>query len=695
MTGPVLSFLGPTKLELGPAGNAPRQKGWRAARDEDGLLWLLLDVEGRGSNTITEEVLAGLAEQLDRIETDPPRGVVIRSAKNSGFALGADIGMLARMTEPEAAAERLRAGHAVLDRLESLPCPTVAVVHGKALGAGFEIVLSCDACIAIEGAEFGFPEVNLGLHPGLGGSFRLPERIGDTEAMTLMLTGKPAHTAKAKALGIADIVTEERHVAKAVGSVIAGGGRQRSEGLADRVLSLAPARALAARRMRAKVEDRAPQDHYPAPHALIDLWEDQARDRAGLQAAEIASFARLLATDTAQNLIRVFHLRERLKSDAPDEDPVAHVHVIGAGAMGAGIAAWCAMKGKRVTVGDPDWQQLARVVPAAREFCRGAHLSSLQTRDALDRLIPDPQGYGLMRADVVIEAGPEDAEVKAAIYAGAEPRMKPTAILATNTSSLSLTKLAGGLRRPTQFAGLHFFNPVDKMPLVEVVATDRTKPAVANRLAALCAGIGKLPARVGDAPGFLVNRALMPYLLEAVQLIDEGAAKETVDRAAERFGMPTGPVELADRVGLDICLDVADSIRAQVDKPMAPIPDWFRRMVEEKKQLGRKSGQGFYTWSDGEAEKAAGAEGPPDDIADRLVLPMIDACVECLRKGVAEDADRIDAALVFGAGFAPFRGGPLHYARTRGATEVRQRLDALAKAHGERFRPDPGWADFK
>jgi 3-hydroxyacyl-CoA dehydrogenase / enoyl-CoA hydratase / 3-hydroxybutyryl-CoA epimerase len=694
MTKPVLDHLGHIRLELGPAREAQVEKGWRAARDDAGVLWLVLDVEGQGVNTITDGVLRGLSDQLDRIEADPPQGVVIRSAKTAGFAVGADIGMLATMSDPDAATANLREGHGVLDRLEALTCPTIAVVHGAALGAGFEIVLACDMCIAIEGAYFGFPEVNLGLHPGLGGTFRLPARIDSTEAMTLMLTGKSAHTDKAKSLGIADVVTEERHLANAVRALIADGVSRPAPGLADRALALGPARSLAARRMRAKVEERAPHDHYPAPFALIDLWEEQSGDRAAMQAAEIASFAGLLASDTARNLMRVFRLRDRLKSDAPGDDGIARIHVIGAGAMGSAIAGWCALKGKIVTLSDPDWQQIGRAIPITRALCADNHLSALETRDALDRLIPDPQGDGIARADLVIEAGPEDAAIKAAIHADAEPRMKQGAILATNTSSLRLADLAKGLRRPTRFAGLHFFNPVGKMQLVEVVRTEKTYATVADALGALCTRLGKLPAHVVDAPGFLVNRVLMPYLMEAVQLIDEGVRKEAIDLTAERFGMPMGPVELADRVGLDICLDVVDSLRAQLDKPLPDVPDWFREKVRDEKHTGRKAGRGFYFWKDGEVEKIDSGSAPESDFTDRLILPMLDACVECLRKGVAEDADQIDAALSFGAGFAPFRGGPMHYARARGMRAVQDRLNELADANGACFRPDPGWADL-
>ena len=308
--------------------------------------------------------------------------------------------------------------------------------------------------------------------------------------------------------------------------------------------------------------------------------------------------------------------------------------------------------------------------------------------------MPDPDALGVPKADLVIEAGPENAEIKARIYAELEPRMKPTATLATNSSSLSIATLARDLKRPRRFAGLHFFNPVSKMQLVEVVTHADTFGTVADQLARFCGAIGRLPARVADYPGYLVNRALTPYLLEAIQLIEEGHDKQAIDRAAELFGMPMGPVELADQVGLDICIDVAESLKSGLDKPMPDIPDWLRDMVANGK-TGKKSGQGFYVWSDGKPKKDDAPETPvTEDVTDRLILPMLDACVECLRLGVARDADQVDGAMVFATGFAPFRGGPMHYARSCGPSGIKTRLEEMAEAHGPRFRPDPGWDDL-
>jgi len=360
--------------------------------------------------------------------------------------------------------------------------------------------------------------------------------------------------------------------------------------------------------------------------------------------------------------------------------------------MGAEIAACAAIRGKRVTLGDVKLDPLGKAMKTAAQVCKDKHLSDIETRDALDRLMPDPKGYGLPTADLVIEAAPEEPGLKEKIYADAGARMKPGAILATNTSSLQLATLRDGVSGLSRFAGLHFFNPVSKMQLVEVVRHDGTDDAVIDRLAAFCGSIDKLPVKVTDAPGCLVNRALTPYLMEAMVLMDEGVDKEVIDRAALDFGMPMGPVALADQVGLDIGLHVAESLSENLDKPMAPISQRLRDKVAAG-ETGKKAGQGFYDWSKGTPRPTPGEDGA-EDLTDRLILPMLDACVECLRKGVARTEDEVEAAMIFATGFAPFRGGPMHYARTRGFKEIVDSLQQLAERHGPRFGPDPGWREM-
>jgi 3-hydroxyacyl-CoA dehydrogenase/enoyl-CoA hydratase/3-hydroxybutyryl-CoA epimerase len=694
----VSDILDRKRLELGAAAEARGSGHWRYAMDERKVGWLVLDCRDKRVNTVSQPVLEELAEQLEQIEEDLPEALVIRSAKPAGFAAGADIGMLSQMASDDIET-LLREAHGVLDRLEGLSCPTIAIVHGAALGAGCEIALACDWRVAIEGASFGLPEVRLGLHPGLGGTVRLPRLIDPLEAMTLMLTGSTAHTKKAKRLGIADLVTEERHVQPAVAAILRGDVKRKAGGLKQRAFEMAPARNLAAGRMRRETQAKAPQEHYPAPHALIDLWAEHGGDAEAMQKAEIASFARLLQSTTCRNLIRVFFLRQTLKDSARNgngderghDDGIAVVHVIGAGVMGAEIAGWAAMQGKRVTLSDPDPKALGRAVRTAQAICEDGHLNSLETRDALDRLMPDPHGYGTARADLVIEAGPEKPEIKQKIFADLAATMKTGAILATNTSSLELERFVDHAPAKARFAGLHFFNPVRKVPLVEVVSHARTDKQTRERLLAFCADIGRLPVALKDSPGFLVNRALMPYLLEALLLMEEGIDKEVIDTAATRFGMPMGPVVLADQVGLDICLDVASSMQEALSETIADIPARLREKVEAG-ETGRKAGRGFYDWSDG-TPKPDSDKAPPEDIEDRLFLPMLDACASCLRRGIVGSQDEVDAAMIFATGFAPFRGGPMHYARTRGHPEIAAALELLQGRHGERFTPDPYWSE--
>ncbi len=674
--------------------NAPRPEGIRNWRREEkgGILRLWLDCEGTGTNVISEDVLRELGSLLDIIADDRPRALAIRSAKPAGFAAGADIDGFSAL-RGAAAREKLEQGHAVLDTLAALPFPTIAVVHGHVLGGGFELALACAHRIGIDGVKFGFPEVQLGLHPGLGGTFRLPALIDPVEAMQMMLTGRSAHDRKAKRLGIVDALVPERHVEAALAAAADGRIDAAETGFRAAALRTRAARSLAAGRMRSEAEKKAPVRHYPAPHALIALWETHGGDAAAMQKAEIASFAELLDSATAQNLIRAFFLRRKLKSAGRGADGIDHVHVIGAGAMGAEIAAWSAIRGKRVTLEDVALEPLGAAIRQASKICDAKHLSGIETRDALDRMMPDPDGLGRSRADLVIEAAPEKRALKEKIYAALKDELKPGAILATNTSSIPLADLTPAAPDAARFAGLHFFNPVSKMQLVEVVAHERAAKETLDRLAAFTTAIDRLPARVHDYPGFLVNRVLTPYLMEALLLVDEGRDKREIDAAALAFGMPMGPVALADTVGLDICLEVAGSLRGALDRPMPDTPDWLAEMVG-KGHVGRKADRGLYDYSGGEEPPDTPAEDPDEELIDRLILPMCDAGVECLRKRVASDADTVDAAMIFATGWAPFRGGPMHYAETRGHSAILERLRMLEGRHGPRFAPDPGWDDL-
>ncbi|MEH6561626.1 MAG: 3-hydroxyacyl-CoA dehydrogenase NAD-binding domain-containing protein, partial [Marinobacter sp.] len=410
-----------------------------------------------------------------------------------------------------------------------------------------------------------------------------------------------------------------------------------------------------------------------------------------MRKAELKSFAQLLNTDASRNLVRVFFLREKMKGiTRADVEPIHHVHVIGAGEMGGDIAGWCAFQGLKVTLFDMEPEKIAQAVAKLSKLCEKKHRSRSETRDILDNMIPDFQNHGVSQADLVIEAVPEKKDIKHKVYAEAEPKLKENAILATNTSSIPLESLQEGLKNPERLVGLHFFNPVASMPLVEVVTHDAISETTYNRARAFVGQTNRLPAPVATAPGFLVNRALTPYLVEAITMLDEGIQAETIDKLAEDFGMPMGPIELADQVGLDICISVSDMLRERLDTNMPDSPKWLTDLVEEGK-LGKKSGEGLYQWKDGKAVKKDETTSAPDDALDRLLLPMLNACMACIREKVVADEDMADGAMVFGTGFAPFRGGPMKYAHDRGFDNIRQQLVSLADRYGQRFQPDAGW----
>lgn len=698
MDSKIMTALGDRVLSLGPppAADGP-YKHFKLTRDPDGVAWLLFDRADASANTLSSDVMEEFDTVLAAIETERPAGLVIRSAKPSGFIAGADVNEFRGASDPALVETRIRAAHAVVDHLEALKLPTAAVIHGFCLGGGLEVALACQSRIAIDGARFGFPEVMLGLHPGLGGTARFTALVNPTQSMTLMLTGRTIDARRAKSLGLVDSVTQERHVRNAVNDALFGRLKRAKPGLLSRAANLGPVRGLLAKRMRSEATKAAAREHYPAPYALIDLWETHGGSKAAMLKAEQGSFAKLMVTPTAQNLIRVFFLREQMKKAAGSGNTVKHVHVIGAGAMGGDIAAWCAGQGLRVSLADMKAEPIAGAVKRAAELYGKIIRKPTEVRDALDRLIPDMDGEGVRNADLIIEAVPERLELKQKVYAGIEPRMKPGAILATNTSSIPLQDLRTNLSRPERLVGLHFFNPVSRLQLVEVVNHDGNDAQVLKEALAFVGAIDRLPLSVKSSPGFLVNRALTPYMLEAIVMLDEKIDLRLVDSAAEQFGMPMGPIELADQVGLDICLDVGDMLRTRFGDLLPPTPAWLREKVTNG-ELGRKTGKGFYSWKDGKAEKAPLPETGPrvtDQMIDRLVLPMSNVCVAALREGIVDDPDAVDGAMIFGTGYAPFRGGPLNYARARGAENVVSTLRALAERFGGRFAPDPGWDNFK
>ncbi len=665
---------------------------WRIEHDAEGIVWLWADKADAATNVLSGEVLRELDAHLEAIDGLRPAGVVVLSAKKAGFIAGADIKEFTHITAAADGYRLIHAGQAVLDRLAALACPTVAALHGFALGGGLELALACRYRIAVGGAQLtlGLPEVRLGIHPGFGGTVRAVQRIGVRPAMRLMLTGKPMRAEEALRVGLVDRLVEASALRDTARALIRHPPAPHRPPWSQRLLGTALARPWVRRALLAQVAKQAPQAHYPAPYAIIELWSRFGARGAAAFEAEARSIAQLFTTETARNLIRVFLLQDRLKSLAgKSPSALERVHVVGAGVMGGDIAAWAALRGCRVTLQDREAALIEPALARARELFARRLRDPEQAAAAQERLQSDVDGKGVQDADVLIEAISENLDAKRALLEALEPRMKPGALLATNTSSIDIGRLAEGLARPQQLVGLHFFNPVARMPLVEVVQGPASGAPALQSAGALARKLDKLPLPCRSAPGFVVNRILMPYLQEALHAAQEGVPFAAIDAVAVRFGMPMGPVELADIVGLDVAGHVGTIVAQSLGRP-APDLGLLRERID-RGRLGRKCGEGFYVWRDGKPVKPPHSGSAPEDLTDRLILALVNECVACLREGIAADADLIDAALVFGAGFAPFRGGPLCYARRRGVAATLERLRALAERYGTRFRPDPGW----
>jgi 3-hydroxyacyl-CoA dehydrogenase/enoyl-CoA hydratase/3-hydroxybutyryl-CoA epimerase len=666
---------------------------WNADRDAEGVVWLTLDKPGTSANVLSAAVLGELDGILQELAQQPPRGVIITSAKKSGFIAGADIKEFTGITGEEDGYRLISAGQKVLDKLAALPCPTVAAIHGFALGGGLELALACRYRVAVDDDRLllGLPEVQLGIHPGFGGTVRTVRLMGVRPAMDMMLTGKSVRAQKALRIGLVDKLVPAEKLKTAALDFVVRQPPPRKPPLIERLLNLTPARVVVKTALQTQIAAKAKREHYPAPYAIVDLWVRYGAHGAEAFEAEARSIAHLFTTETSRNLVRVFLLQDRLKAlGGKAAADVRHVHVVGAGVMGGDIAAVCAMRGFTVTLQDRSLEFIEPALKRSRELFDKRLRDPAKSAETLTRLQADVSGEGAARADVVIEAIYEDLEAKRTLYSLLEPRMKPDALLATNTSSITLEPLSEKLARPERLVGLHFFNPVPQMPLVEIVRSQRTDPAVLQAAIAFARRLDKLPVPCRSAPGFLVNRVLMPYLHEAMFAAQEGVPLGVIDRVAVDFGMPMGPIELADVVGLNVAADVGRIIAAELGRP----PPDLSRLKEkvDSGKLGRKSGEGFYLWKEGKAVKPESHATAPPDLLDRLILVMVNECVACLREQVVDEADFVDAAVIFGTGFAPFRGGPLTYARSRGADAVQKRLAELAGRYGERFTPDAGWS---
>lgn len=666
-------------------------KHWKTETDKDGIVWLCIDRAESNANTMSSEVLLELDSLLKPMLQKPPAGVVIWSDKSSGFIMGADINEFTTIETEEQAYELVRLGQQLLDQLEDLSCPTVAAIDGFCLGGGLELAMACKYRLAVETDKkiLGLPEVQLGLHPGFGGTVRAVQICGVRPGMQIMLAGQPIRVDKARTIGLIDKVTDKDNWRQAATDLIRANAPKQRAPLVERLLNLGLVRPFIRSMLIKQVARKARKDHYPAPYAMIDLWTKHGASSTTGYEAEARSFAKLVVSSTSRNLVRVFFLQSKLKGQGGKaSSKIEHVHVVGAGVMGGDIASWCALRGLKVTLQDREMKYIEPAMERAAKLF-GKRVRDEQKRAATAALLSaDVDGDGAADADLVIEAIYENLEAKQELYKSLQAKMKPGAMLATNTSSIRLEELRTVLNEPKRFIGLHFFNPVAMLPLVEVIRCEDTDDEAMNLGFSFVKRIGKFPLECASAPGFVVNRILAPYMAEAMHLAEEGVPLAAIDKAAEDFGMPMGPVELVDSVGIDVALHVSKVLGAAMNRPA---PARLQEMVEAGK-LGRKSGEGFYRWEDGKAVKPEAIGNVPDNIQDRLILPMVNEAVACLYERIVANADLLDAGVIFGTGFAPFRGGPLQYARDRGTESVMQVLKEMSSTYGDRFQPHQGWS---
>jgi 3-hydroxyacyl-CoA dehydrogenase/enoyl-CoA hydratase/3-hydroxybutyryl-CoA epimerase len=642
----------------------PEYRNWRLESDLDGICWLTIDREGESANSLSRDVFTELEQIVTGLEQTPPRGLILQSGKPKSFIVGADVREFDQVESAAEAEAFIREAHALLDRVEALPFPKAVIIEGYCLGGGLELALCFDYRIARndESTRLGYPEVKLGIYPGFGGSARTTRQIGGLQAMPLMLTGRMLRAHQAKGLGLVDqLVAPHGSPRWAARRAVLAGRRSRGPNWMAKLSNSGPARKLLASQMRKQTAAKANPAHYPAPFELIEAWESFGDDPRQMLDQEARRVARLITGSASQGLRRVFRLMENLKANGKDSGFKARrVHVVGAGVMGGDIAAWCVLQGLEVTLQDREMKYIEPALERAVRLFKKRLKTPDRVAGARSRLLPDLAGDGAARADVVIEAIFENLEAKQGLFRDLEARVKPEAILATNTSAIPLRDIASVLERPQRLVGLHFFNPVASMPLVEVVHDSSTDRDEIERGAAFCNQINRFPLPVASSPGFLVNRVLARYMLKAFQLHRErGLSKEALDQAVVDFGMPMGPVELADTVGLDVGLGVMGTLGSTESAEDSKI---LQSYVEQGK-LGKKSGEGFYVWKKGKPVKDRDAiEGVNlKSLADELMQPYFEECRACLADGIVASRDEIDAGMIFGTGFAPFRGGPLFY----------------------------------
>ncbi len=679
-------------------------KNW-IIEEQDELCILTLDVPKKPQNILSSAVITELDQALDYIEKLAVKGLIVKSAKATGFIVGADIGEFQNFQTRQQATEYIHFANKVINRIEALAMPSVAMINGVCLGGGLELALACDYRVVADETtiRLGLPEVKLGIHPGFGGTVRLIETIGVLSAMNLILAGRAVMPYMAYKKGMVDLCVPERQLQRAAAFIINKKAPLKRAGVINKLITFAPIRHLVAKYLTKQVAAKIKQAHYPAPYAVIELWKEHGDNRHAMFKAEQKSIAKLFTSTTSKNLVKVFFLQQQLKkagkSKVGHSEKFQHVHIIGGGVMGGDIAAWCALRGLAVTLHDHSSEALARATKRAhRLFSKKLKQPRLVER-AMDRFQQDSSGSGAQSADVIIEAIFENVEAKIKLFSELVKTAKADAILATNTSSIPLETINAALDTNSsqrgRLVGLHFFNPVAKMQLIEIVRGENTHAKVTNRASAFANRIGRLPVVVKSSPGFLVNRVLMPYILEAVELLKDGVPAPLIDQVATDFGMPMGPITLADIVGLDICCQVGENL---IQSFGGELPELLQQKVSNG-YIGRKSGHGFYTWKNGHPkkdtlQKSRHLSVRSTEVEDRLIFRYLNECIACLHEGIVNDREQLDAALIFATGFAPFRGGPINHMTKQSPPIMLDRLKQLHDSHGDRFKPAKGWQAF-
>ncbi len=695
---------------------------FHVATNAKGVMTVAMDVPQRPMNVFTQSVMEELEAIVSEIESRSDlRLIVFRSGKESGFLAGADVRDIASINGPAQAGRLIDAGQQLFHRVDHLKTPTLAVIHGPCLGGGLEWSLACDYRIARDNSstKIGLPEIKLGVIPGWGGTQRLPRQVGLVQSLGMILQGKTVSAHTAAKIGLIDRAISpddwEDGVERFIEEVLRGDIRTKLplRKRAQRYLEFTKlGRSWILRKARAKIHSKAEQ--YPALPAAIHAIETGLQKQGAGYVTERSEFVKLLATPTCRSLLNLFFARESardIKTWATRADradihfhEIRHVGVIGAGAMGAGIGQFAAVRGYDVAFREVDESAAqtgrVRVAKLMATYADRNRLNADERRELDERILMSTDDDAIVLSDLVVEAAVERIDIKQQIFARLDALVATDCILATNTSSLSVDAIATGNEHPERVAGLHFFNPVHRMELVEVVRGEHTNDDTITRLVAFVRSLGKTPIVTKDAPGFLVNRVLFPYLGEAVMMFSEGYSPTEIDRELRRFGMPMGPLELIDQVGVDIAKHVATSLGGVITG-LDPAVDVLNKMVE-RGDLGKKSGSGFYRYQDDKVlpQKLAALSPPvssePDDgFADdgmtllqrRLVYPMLRESVLCKEQGIVREDWMIDLAMVLATGFAPHRGGPLRVIDRIGAGIVNENLKRLQVAHGKRFSP--------